>query len=151
MNHILEKYKNELSDYKIVDDNNILDLPKYCHIIYFSKKYLHKKSGMLKDIKDSSIVELCMNRVNRKWFIHRNENYIFYRPKCSKLRNSLQNLLNSDFKVTKKKDDQLNNTIEIMYTKDNSYSKKSYLELNSKINLDEISKNIKDLNKYYSL
>ena len=114
MEHILHKYKNELVNYKFVEDSDILSLPLGCHIIYFSKDNYIKKSGTLKDVKDISILEL--RYFKKKWYIYTKNNYIFFKERINKLRNSLQSLLNSDFKITKKSNDS-NKPVEIMYNK----------------------------------
>jgi len=145
MQYILEEYKNILSSYTFIENNEILNLPNGTHIIYFPKDTLRKKSGILNSIKDNLILVLYFFK--NKWYIYRNENYIFYRLKSSKLRNSLQSLLDSDFKIEKKSD----KIPKIIYKKDTNIPEKNYLALNSRLNIDEITKNLAELSEYYSI
>jgi hydroxymethylpyrimidine pyrophosphatase-like HAD family hydrolase len=143
MQYILQTYKNELSTYKLVENDDILNLPIGCHIIYFSKKILNKKSGTLKSIKDILVLEL--RYMKKKWYIYTNDNYIFFRERSSKLRNSLQSLLNSDFKISKKTNNKPH--VEVIYDKQIN---KNYLEQNSKIDINAIMENLEKLEEYYS-
>lgn len=148
MEIILHKYKNELLNYKFVEDSDILSLPLGCHIIYFSKDQSVKKSGTLKDIKDISILEL--RYIKNRWYIYTKNNYIFFKLKTNKLRNSLESLLNSDFKITKKSDND-NKPKQIMYNKEIDKTHKSYLELNSTSNIHTIMQNLEKLGEYYHI
>lgn len=97
----MDKFKSELTDYIYTEQSNIINIPLGSYIKYISKKILILKSGFLKNIKDSSILEL-FNTNNRKWFIYTNEYYIFYKiPIHNKFKNSLLDLVNNNFQIKK--------------------------------------------------
>ena len=84
---ILEKYKTDLVDYKIVDDNIEL-LPVNCYIKYISKKNYVKKGGFLKEVKDKNIlkhyseyrIEQEKYKKNKKYSILWNKKNIYNIP-----------------------------------------------------------------------
>jgi hypothetical protein len=97
----MDKFKSKLTDYIYTEECNIINIPLGSYIKYISKKLLILKSGFLKNIKDSSILEL-FNTYNRKWFIYTNEYYIFYKiPINNKFKSSLLDLVNSNFQIKK--------------------------------------------------
>ena len=97
----MDKYKLELTDYIYSEYVNIINIPLGTYIKYISKKTQLLKSGFLKNIKDSSILELFSIK-KRKWFIYANEYYIFYKiPVHNKLKNSLLDLVNNNFIIKK--------------------------------------------------
>ena len=99
--NIYNKYKLELTNYTYVEQENIINIPLGSYIRYISKNSLNKKSGFLKNIKDSTILELFL--VNkRSWFIYTDKYYIFYKiPKHNSLKSSLLELISKDFKIIK--------------------------------------------------
>lgn len=101
INEIYKIYKNELKNYKFVEGNDILNIPLGSCIKYISKNNLTKKGGFLKEIRDSSILELINPSRKSKWFIYSDKNYIFYNKSASKLKDYLQTLIDSDFKDLK--------------------------------------------------
>jgi len=99
INEICVKYKSELINYKYCDNDNINDIPNGSHIKYISKKNLLKKNGFLKNIKDSTILEL-FNLNKRKWYIYTNQYYIFYKnPGSNSLKDALQHLVDNNFSI----------------------------------------------------
>ena len=101
INEICIKYKSELINYKYCDNDNINDIPKGSHIKYISKKNLLKKNGFLKDIKDSTILEL-FNLNKKKWYIYTNQYYIFYKnPGGNSLKDTLKYLVDNNFSINK--------------------------------------------------
>lgn len=97
---IKKNYKNELENY--TDLNNLDDLGIGCHIKYFSKKNLKKKSGFLKSVKENSILELYLPP-NKKWFIYIKDYYIFYKIiEKNSFKTMLKNLIENDFNLLKK-------------------------------------------------
>lgn len=101
INNIYKIYKNELKNYVYVEENDILSIPLGSSIKYISKNTLMKKGGFLKEIKDSSILELINPNKKRKWYIYTDKNYIFYNTNTNKLKDFLQTLVESDFKDLK--------------------------------------------------
>jgi hypothetical protein len=103
VNNILLRYNTELIDYKYCDKDDIINIPLGSNIIYFSKKNLLKKNGLLKNIKDNTILELKTKKY--KWYIYVNEYYIFYKisnnNNNNKLRDVLKCLVNNNFVIKK--------------------------------------------------
>ena len=97
---INEIYKNELINYEYVENEDILKIPLGTHIKYISKNSLIKKGGFLKEIKNSSVLELLNIQKKNKYYVYTKNNYIFYK-KHDKLRNLLQTLVDSEFKIKK--------------------------------------------------
>lgn len=103
LNLINKKYEKELIDYNYVKSNEIINIPLGCYILYISRNSLYKKGGFLKAIKDKSILELMNVNKKHKWYIYTDQYYIFYKlSNQNKLRDTLQNLLNTNFsEITK--------------------------------------------------
>ena len=101
INQIYKMYKNELKNYIYVEGNDILNIPLGSCIKYISKNNLMKKGGFLREIKNSSILELINSQKKTKWFIYTDKNYIFYNKNTNKLKDFLQTLIDSDFKDLK--------------------------------------------------
>ena len=96
--NILDKLKNELIDYNYTED--IINIPIGSHLKYVSKKNLVKKSGILKEIKDETILELRVFKT--KWFIYTDKYYIFYKKIVkNKFKKILEDLVKSDFIVVR--------------------------------------------------
>jgi hypothetical protein len=101
INQISIKYKTELINYKYCDNDYINNLQNGSHIKYFSKKNLVIKNGFLKNIKDSTILEL-FNLNKKKWYIYTNQYYIFYKnPGNNSLKNILKNIVDNNFSIKK--------------------------------------------------
>jgi len=97
--NILDKFKNELIDYNYTED--IINISIGSHLIYISKKNFIKKSGVLKEIKDETILELTIFK--RRWFIYTNKYYIFYKKIVrNKFKKILEDLVKNNFKIIKK-------------------------------------------------
>jgi hypothetical protein len=96
--NILDKIKDELIDYNYTED--ILNIPIGCHLKYVSKKNFIKKSGILKEIKDETILELRVFKT--RWFIYTDKYYIFYKKIVkNKFKKILEDLVKNDFKIIK--------------------------------------------------
>ena len=92
---ILEKYKTDLVDYKIVDDNIEL-LPVNCYIKYISKKNYVKKGGFLKEVKDKNILKLYIK--NNSIYIYTKNYFIFYKERSNNtFKNQLKKLVDTNF------------------------------------------------------
>jgi hypothetical protein len=101
LNEICIKYKSELINYKYCEEDKINDIPRGSHIKYISKKNLLKKGGFLKNIKETTILEL-FNFNYRKWYIYTDKYYIFYKiPGSNSLKNTLKNLVDNNFNIEK--------------------------------------------------
>jgi len=99
MEKIYLKYKKDLTNYKYCEYNNFQTIPLKCHIKYISKNNFIKKSGYLKENKNS-IMNLYNG--NKNWFIYTDKYYIFYKLyNKDKLKEYLQNIIDSDFKIKK--------------------------------------------------
>ena len=96
LNIINNKYKNEISNFKYIDNVNNLSIGMY--IYYIKKTNLNKKSGTIRSIIDNSIIEMINQSKNKIWFIYWNEHYIYYRiNKKNCFKEVLKTLLESDF------------------------------------------------------
>jgi len=94
------KYKDDLINYKYCSVTDIDSIPLKSNIKYISKNNFIKKNGFLKEIKNSNIMHLYNS--NRNWFIYVDKYYIFYKlHNKNKLKECLQNIINSDFKIKK--------------------------------------------------
>jgi hypothetical protein len=94
------KYKDELENYIYVPEDNINSIPFGAHIQYISKISLIKKGGILKNIRDSSILEMKNFSTAKKWYVYIENCYIFYRIKSRpSLKDALKNLINNDFNL----------------------------------------------------
>ena len=103
INKIFIKYNMELINYKYIEYENIKDVQKGSFIRYISKKNLIKKGGFLKEVKDPSVIELYNNMIRKKWCIYIDKYYLFYKvPNRNKLKNALQNLLDTNFGLRKR-------------------------------------------------
>jgi hypothetical protein len=92
----LKKYENIISTYKYISEDEISTMNINSHVIYISKVGFKKKSGYLKSIRDTSILELYI--FGRVWNIYLNKYYIFNRERGNKIKFFLQKLVNDDFK-----------------------------------------------------
>ena len=103
INKIFIKYNMELINYKYIEYENIKDVQKGSFIRYISKKNLIKKGGFLKEVKDPSVIELYNNMIRKKWCIYIDKYYLFYKvPNRNKLKNALQNLLDTNFGIKRR-------------------------------------------------
>jgi hypothetical protein len=100
LNIILNKYESELYNYKIIDDLKEI-IPK-TNIRYISKNNFSIKNGYFRKYIEPNIMELYINS-NKIWYIYTDKYYFFYKKSKNEVfRNSLQKLVDNNFKIIKK-------------------------------------------------
>jgi len=102
LDEINKIYKDELSNYKYIEPNEIHSIIEGSYICYI-KNNLEKKHGVVVSIRNKSninniIIELKNMNKKRHWFIYTKDLYIFIKEKQKdKFRDLLKSFLDSDF------------------------------------------------------
>ena len=105
---VMDRYKKKLENYTYIENENIGNIPLGSFIYYISINNLMCKSGLLISIKGKSIFQLMNLNRHTKWFIYTDKNYIFYKiPNRNKFKSMLLDLVKTDFKLLKIKDNNL--------------------------------------------
>ena len=100
---IFLKYNLNVKDYKYIPYKSTIEIPEDSYIMYISKKSFIKKTGILKSVKDISIIELRSKNKKIVWYIYTDKHYIFLKTSTrDKFKDALRDLVNSDFKIIKK-------------------------------------------------
>lgn len=98
LEHIKDKYKDILENYRYISNDEIDNITSKCYICYVKKNNLILKKGFVKDVKDKSIIELINNYKKYTWYIYSKDYYIFLKESSNTiLKNALQSLIKSDF------------------------------------------------------
>jgi len=103
LNFILNKYEIELKNYVLINDNDIKNINQKTLIRYISRNNLSIKNGYFRKYIEPNIIELYINS-KKIWYIYSDKYYFFYKKSNNDImRHSLQLLVDSNFKIEKKK------------------------------------------------